>query len=86
MTAKKNPTTADKALIQDFRRIIEESRESVAAAVNAGLTMLYWRIGRRMGQMNLQEAGRPFGKLLSRHCLHTVETIAQERRYHPLGV
>jgi predicted nuclease of restriction endonuclease-like (RecB) superfamily len=61
MTDKKTPTTADKALIQDVRRIIEESRASVAAAVNTGMTMLYWRIGQRVRQEILQEDRATYG-------------------------
>ncbi len=35
-------------LLGDIRKMIEETRISVAATVNAGLSMLYWRIGRRI--------------------------------------
>lgn len=37
-------------LLGDIRQMIEETRSAVATTVNAGLTMLYWRIGRRIGQ------------------------------------
>ena len=33
------------ALLADIRGMIEEARAAVAATVNAGLTLLYWRIG-----------------------------------------
>ena len=36
------------ALFQDIRKLIDETRSSVAVTVNAGLTMLYWKIGRRI--------------------------------------
>ena len=42
MKGKKNFAIADKSLIRDVRQMIEETRTSVAAAVNTGLTMLYW--------------------------------------------
>jgi predicted nuclease of restriction endonuclease-like (RecB) superfamily len=61
MTDKNKAIAPDKALIQDVRRIIEESRASVAAAVNTGLTMLYWRIGRRVRQEILQEGRATYG-------------------------
>jgi predicted nuclease of restriction endonuclease-like (RecB) superfamily len=32
-------------LLGDIRQMIEETRAAVAATVNAGLTMLYWKIG-----------------------------------------
>jgi hypothetical protein len=35
-------------LIEDIRQIIGEARRSVATTVNAGLTLLYWRIGKRI--------------------------------------
>jgi predicted nuclease of restriction endonuclease-like (RecB) superfamily len=37
-------------LLGDIRKMIEETRAAVASAVNAALTMLYWQIGRRVGQ------------------------------------
>lgn len=36
------------ALLADLRQLIEQARQ-LAAAVNAGLTLLYWRIGQRIG-------------------------------------
>jgi predicted nuclease of restriction endonuclease-like (RecB) superfamily len=35
-------------LIEDVRQIIGEARRSVATTVNASLTLLYWRIGKRI--------------------------------------
>lgn len=46
------------------RRLIEESRASVAAAVNTGLNMLYWRIGRRVRQEILKEGRAPYGDVI----------------------
>ena len=37
----------DKLLIE-IRTLIEEARRQIAVAVNIGLTLLYWRIGRRI--------------------------------------
>lgn len=62
MTRKYSLSAADKSLIHDIRRMIEETRSSVAAAVNAGLTMLYWRIGRRIGQEFLKEGRAEYGE------------------------
>jgi len=36
------------ALFQDIRKLIDETRSSVAVTVNTGLTMLYWKIGSRI--------------------------------------
>jgi len=38
---------ADK-IFDVIRKLIEETRQNVAVTVNAGLTMLYWKIGRRI--------------------------------------
>ncbi len=35
-------------LLEELRRMIEESRRSLAGAVNAAMTMLYWRIGKQI--------------------------------------
>ncbi len=35
-------------LVADIRRLIEEAKQHAATAVNAGLTLLYWRIGERI--------------------------------------
>lgn len=35
-------------LLKDIRVLIEEARQQTAVAVNAGLTLLYWRMGQRI--------------------------------------
>ncbi len=42
-------------LLEDIHRMIQETRAVVASTVNAGLTMLYWRIGKRIQDEILQE-------------------------------
>jgi hypothetical protein len=32
----------------DLRQLIEQAQEAAAVAVNASLTMLYWRVGKRI--------------------------------------
>jgi Protein of unknown function (DUF1016). len=60
----------DPELVADIRRMIEETRAAVAVTVNAGLTMLYWRIGKRVGEEMLKgeraEYGTEIGSTLSR--------------------
>lgn len=36
-------------LLADLRQLIEQSRQAAAAAVNASLTLMYWRMGQRIG-------------------------------------
>lgn len=59
------------SLLADIRGMIEEARAAVAATVNAGLTLLYWRIGQRINDDVLQGARAAYGKGL-------VATLAQE--------
>jgi hypothetical protein len=51
-----------KALFCDIRQLIEETRSSVAAVVNAGLTSLYWQIGKRIQDDVLKGARADYGK------------------------
>ena len=59
--------------------MIEEARRQVAATVNAGLTMLYWRIGDRIGQEVLRGGRADYGKEI-------LATLSQELvRVHGRG-
>lgn len=71
MTSKKkeiqrrNPHKTPKSkrdLLSDLRDMIETTRQTVATAVNAGLTSLYWRIGKRIHQEILQERRAEYGQ------------------------
>ncbi|GAA0755951.1 hypothetical protein GCM10009107_33930 [Ideonella azotifigens] len=35
-------------LLAELRQLIDEARRAAVAAVNAGLTLMYWRIGQRI--------------------------------------
>lgn len=71
MKRKSNLVAADMALARDVRRMIEEARDLVSVAVNTGLTMLYWRIGRRINQEILKEGRADYGKQI-------LATLSQE--------
>ncbi len=43
-------TSISGRLLGDIQKMIEETRAGVAATVNAGMTMLYWRVGHRINQ------------------------------------
>jgi len=58
-------------LVGDIRQMIEETRSAVAATVNAGLTMLYWRIGSRINQEVLKGKRGDYGKQI-------LATLSQE--------
>ena len=48
-------------IFEDIRKLIDETRSSVAVTVNAGLTMLYWKIGKRIYQEILQKDRAEYG-------------------------
>lgn len=58
MTAKVAPNV----LVSDIRKMIDETRGAVAVAVNAGLTVLYWRIGKRIKEEVLKSKRAEYGK------------------------
>lgn len=49
-------------LLADIRHLIESARQRVAVAVNAELSLLYWRIGRRIDAEVLQGQRAEYGK------------------------
>ncbi|MFZ1597131.1 MAG: PDDEXK nuclease domain-containing protein [Anaerolineae bacterium] len=49
-------------LLEDLRQMIEETRQGVATAVNTALTMLYWRIGKRINEEILKGARAEYGE------------------------
>ncbi len=61
MTKLKKITTGQK-LITDITQLIEESKGYVAQNVNATLTMLYWKIGKRINVEILQNKRAEYGK------------------------
>jgi predicted nuclease of restriction endonuclease-like (RecB) superfamily len=62
---------SDSTLLDDIRRMIEETRSSVAIAVNTGLTLLHWRIGRRINDEILKGDRAEYGKQI-------LATLSQE--------
>lgn len=49
-------------LFSDISTLIQEARSSVAMAVNAGMTMLYWQIGRRISEEVLKGERAAYGR------------------------
>jgi len=50
------------ALLEDLRQLIEETRQGVAVAVNAALTLLYWRVGKRINEEILNGKRANYGE------------------------
>jgi predicted nuclease of restriction endonuclease-like (RecB) superfamily len=62
MAGGKEIFAADGALVQDIRELIEAARGKIASTVNATITLLYWRIGRRINQEILKDSRAQYGK------------------------
>jgi len=54
--------TAPPKLIDDIRQMVAETRSSISATVNAGLTILYWRVGKRLNDEFLGGERAEYGK------------------------
>lgn len=62
MSDQLRPAREDHTLLDELRHLIEQARQHVASTANATLTMLYWRIGKRIGVELLQEERAPYGQ------------------------
>jgi predicted nuclease of restriction endonuclease-like (RecB) superfamily len=60
--AKQKKQEAGALLLNDVARLIEESRQALAVAVNAGLTYLYWQIGDRINSEVLNYRRAAYGR------------------------
>ena len=47
-SAKPAPQKEPAGLLADLRQLIEQARQAAVASVNAGMTLMYWRIGQRI--------------------------------------
>lgn len=57
-----NFTHSEQQLHTDIRQFIEETRKAVSQAVNAGLTRLYWNIGKRINDELLNNRRAEYGQ------------------------
>lgn len=62
---------SENKIISDIRTLIEQSRHQVAAAVNAGMTLMYWHIGERINREILGGERAAYGKQI-------VATVSQQ--------
>lgn len=60
--ASSMPAPPAPALLGDIRSLIDEARRVAAVAVNVGLTMLYWRIGKRIREDVLANQRASYGE------------------------
>lgn len=59
---KPGPVSNNYLLLEDIRHMIETTRSAVANAFNAGLTMLYWNIGKRVHEEILKGERAEYGQ------------------------
>jgi predicted nuclease of restriction endonuclease-like (RecB) superfamily len=66
LTAKKSVLpgqhTAPEPLLVELRQLIDSARQQTTAAVNMGLTLLYWRVGQRINAEVLQGERAAYGE------------------------
>jgi predicted nuclease of restriction endonuclease-like (RecB) superfamily len=60
-TTKHLKKTVELPLLDDLRRMIEETRQAVATTVNTALTQLYWRVGKRINDEILKGERAEYG-------------------------
>jgi len=63
MPSKNQPTAkTNQPLLQELRQLIDNARQQVAQTANATITVLYWRLGKRIYQEVLQEQRAEYGE------------------------
>jgi DUF1016 N-terminal domain len=60
--AQESSVLVTKGLLQELRELIQSARQTVALAVNTGLTLLYWRVGERIRKEILKERRAQYGE------------------------
>ena len=55
-------TNIDAALLPELRGLIEQARQHVAKTANSTLTLLYWKVGQRIGRETLRGQRAEYGE------------------------
>lgn len=66
--------SSENKIISDIRNLIEQSRHQVAAAVNAGMTLMYWHIGERINREILGGERAAYGKQIVAQLAQTLQS------------
>ncbi len=62
-SAEKPPTRIDEtALLADLRNLIQSARQRIAVVANSTTTLLFWHLGRRLLNENLQDERAQYGE------------------------
>lgn len=72
---KKNTTSKifDDGLVHELSSLIEEGRRQVAVAANSTLTLLFWKVGKRINDHILQNKRAAYGKEIIRSVSEELE-------------
>jgi predicted nuclease of restriction endonuclease-like (RecB) superfamily len=62
MSIEKQNNLEKTDLVSDIKSLIEQSKQQIAVAVNATITMLYWNIGKRINENILKDQRAEYGK------------------------
>ena len=69
MTKKELTTTATtvaptlpEGLLQELRKVIDQTRQFIAMTVNSALTTAFWKVGDRIRKETLQEERADYGR------------------------
>ena len=68
-----NPNPPE-VLVRDLRRLIVDARRQTVAAVNVGLTLLYWRLGDRIRREVLGSERAGYGEQIVATLSHALAT------------
>ena len=60
--ASKSSALMPMGLLPELRELIETALQTVAQAVNTGMTLLYWRVGERIRKEILKEKRAQYGE------------------------
>ena len=66
-----NKPVYENTLFKNISSLIKESKQQVAIAVNATISMLYWRIGKQINDDFLQSSRADYGA-------QVIKSLAQE--------
>ena len=69
-----NEADLEQAVLADIRQLIDEARQRVAVTVNAEMTFLYWRMGKRINEETLKGRRAEYGqKIIATLALHLTD-------------
>ncbi|WP_111670393.1 PDDEXK nuclease domain-containing protein [Algoriphagus litoralis] len=62
MMTTNNPIKSESHLFQDLSSLIEQSRNQIAVVANSALTLLFWKVGKRISDEILNNERAEYGK------------------------